>query len=253
MTDLELAVLAATEGAAVIRDWLPSAIDTAFKGDVDPVTNADLASESTIRSILSQHRPADAVVGEEEGGAITSSRTWVVDPLDGTVNFVHGLPHLAVSVALYVDGYGRVGVVADIGRREVFSAAAGSGAFLDGEPIRVSRRHHIDDSLIGVGFPYDRRQRAETYGAMVGRILGRARGLRRLGSAALDLAYVAAGRLDGYVEYSLQPWDVAAGAILVTEAGGSVTTERNENRPLSSAGPVVASNGLIHPDLLAVI
>lgn len=250
VTDLELAILVAGEGAAVVKDHFGTASDTHFKGTVDPVTEVDLAAEAKVRRLLAQHRPGDAIVGEEGGGSHSDRRTWIVDPLDGTINFVHGVPHVSVSIALYGDAEGLVGVVVDVMRGEVFSAQSGAGAFLDGRPIKASSEDRIDRSLIGVGFPYDRDQRAREYSSLVRRVLESAQGLRRLGSAALDLAYVAAGRLDGYVEHSLQPWDIAAGAILIAESGGIVTSEDGTKRDIASTGPVVASNGHIHSDLL---
>lgn len=250
MTDLELAKLVAGEAAAIVRRSFGQSTETEFKGAVDPVTEVDRAAESRVRTLLAEHRPGDSIVGEEEGGSHTDGRTWIVDPLDGTVNFVHHVPHVAVSVALYEQEQGLVGVVADVMRNEVFSAELGSGAFVGDRPLRVSSTEAIDRSLIGIGFPYDRDERSVEYSRTVQRILEKAQGIRRLGSAALDLAYVASGRLDGYVESSLHPWDIAAGAILIIEAGGTVTTTAGRQRIIASTAPVVASNGRIHDHLL---
>lgn len=253
VTDLELAKLVAGEAAAIVRRSFGQTTQIEFKGAVDPVTEVDRAAETRVRKLLTEHRPHDSIVGEEEGGSHTDDRTWIVDPLDGTVNFVHHVPHVAVSVALYEQGTGLVGVVVDVMRNEVFTAESGSGAFLDDRPLYVSRTDRMERSLIGVGFPYDRDERSVEYSRTVQRILERAQGIRRLGSAALDLAYVASGRLEGYVEASLQPWDIAAGAILITEAGGTVTSEAGTHRSITSTGPVVASNGRIHEDLLGFL
>jgi len=253
VTDLELAQMAAKQAAVVIRGHFAASTPTEFKGAVDPVTAVDRAAETLVRTLLSEHRPDDAIVGEEEGGEATSGRTWIVDPLDGTVNFVHGLPHVAVSIALYDGGTGLVGVVIDVIHDELFAAERGAGATVTGSPIVVSETGGLDQALVAIGFPYDRRHEAQTYGSTVVRILERAQGIRRLGAAALDLAYVAAGRVDGYVEHSLQPWDVAAGAVIVHEAGGRLTTELDTPRPVMSTGPVVVSNGHIHRELLEVI
>lgn len=253
MTDLELAQMAAQQAAAVIRGHFATATPTEFKGAVDPVTAVDRAAEALVRAVLSEHRPDDAVVGEEEGGHASSGRTWIVDPLDGTINFVHRLPHVAVSIALYEGATGLVGVIVDVMHDELFAARRGAGATLNGSPMAVSEAARLDQALVAIGFPYDRREKAQQYGSTVVRILERARGIRRLGAAALDLAYVAAGRVDGYVEHSLQPWDVAAGAVILHEAGGRITSEHDTPRPVMSTGPVVASNGHIHPELLGVI
>ncbi len=253
MTDLELAEMAAEQAAMVVRDQFGAGTPAEFKGEVDPVTAVDRAAEALVRRLLAEHRPGDAIVGEEEGGDAAQGRTWILDPLDGTVNFVHGLPHVAVSIALYDGEIGLVGVVADVVHDELFVAERGAGASVNGSPLSVSSVSEISRALVAIGFPYDRRQEAAAYGSTVVRILERAQGMRRMGSAALDLAYVAAGRVDGYVEHSLQPWDVGAGAVLIAEAGGRLTTTLNAKRPVMSTGPVIASNGHIHDELLGVM
>ncbi len=245
MTDRDVALEVAGDAAALIRERFGTVVGTDFKGEVDPVTETDRAAEHLIRTKLAELRPDDAVLGEEEGGT-SQGRTWIVDPLDGTINYLHGVPHFAVSVALYDTDRALVGVVIDVMRNEAFSAWAGGGADCDGVPIRVSDVASPRRALIGVGFPYDRQARAAEYGSVVSRILREFQGVRRAGSAALDLAYVAAGRFDGYVEASLQPWDVAAGSLLVTEAGGRITDPFGSLRPIQSTGPVIASNGALH-------
>jgi myo-inositol-1(or 4)-monophosphatase len=172
--------------------------------------------------------------------------------LDGTVNFVHHMPHVAVSVGLWEDGQAVAGVVIDVMHDEEFTAVAGQGCRLNGEPIKVSTQEHLGESLVVTGFPYDRRQRGRQYAAVVGAVLAEVQGLRRLGSAALDFAWVACGRFDAYWEYGLAPWDAAAGVLLVTEAGGRVSTAARAGFDLDSA-TVIASNGLVHDGLASVV
>jgi myo-inositol-1(or 4)-monophosphatase len=181
------------------------------------------------------------VLGEEGGGAETATTRWVVDPLDGTTNFVHGLPHYGPSIALEVDGETLVGVVVDVMRGQVFRATAGQGSFCDDVPMRVSDVRDLSQALVATGFAYDRRERAAFYLERVQRALVHCQGVRRAGAAALDLAYVADGRLDAYWEFHLSRWDVAAGRLLVTEAGGAVEPIPGESMgdrpcPLASNG-----------------
>jgi len=216
-----------------------------FKGSVNPVTDVDTASQEQILSILTKHRPGDTILAEEGPSDVEAGgRLWLVDPLDGTVNFLHGIPHVAVSVALLEDGVLRVGVVIDVFRDEEFSAVAGKGAWLNARQLRVSGLA-LDSSLSATGFPYDRRERASELGATVGQVLSHAQGLRRMGTAALDLAWVAAGRFDVYWEVKLYPWDVAAGILLIREAGGIVS--RPDGAPATPFDSnFVASNGVSH-------
>ena len=223
MNDLTLAVAAAEAGAAIVAEAFGQVSTAEFKGAVDPVTETDHHAESAILETLATHRPDDAVLAEERGGSRDlTGRHWVVDPLDGTVNFLHGIPQVSVAVALYEDGRPRVGVIVDPLRRERFTAETGAGAQLNGSPIAVSTRP-LNEGVIATGFPYDRRQQGARYASIVGAVLEEARGIRRLGSAALDLAWVACGRIDGYWEFGLAPWDIGAGMVIVLEAGGIVT------------------------------
>ena len=251
MDDLSLARHAAFLAAAEIAARFGTLDHADFKGIVDPVTEADRAAEEVIVSILADNRPDDGILAEEGGAADSASgRRWVVDPLDGTVNFVHGFPQVAVSIGLEDDSGPLVAVIRDAIRNDEFTAIRGEGAFLDGEPMRVSGRTELGRSLVSTGFAYDRQQRAGEYLAVVDAVMRRARGIRRGGSAALDLAWVACGRLDAHWEFNLAPWDVAAGRLLVTEAGGTVTA--------SDGGPathhdIVASNGGVHEELRTVV
>ena len=246
MDDLAVAMAAARAGAEVITSAGASGRAVAYKGDVDPVTETDSASEAAVLEVIRAHRPADHVLAEESGGAgWESGRVWIVDPLDGTVNFLHGLPHVGVSVGLWVDGVPAVGVVADPYRNEVFHAEAGRGAFMNGHGIKVSPTDQLNRSLIVTGFPYDRQQRATEYAATLGKVLARVQGIRRLGAATLDFCWVAAGRFDGYWEYGLGPWDAAAGVLILAEAGGR-TTDFEAGPYILGSSTVLATNGHIH-------
>ncbi len=246
MNDLDVAIAAGLAGAAAIRG-AGGDLDTRMKGVVDPVTAVDLAAERAVLGVIGEHRPHDAVLSEEGGGSDDpgAGRLWVVDPMDGTVNFIHRVEHVSVSVGLWVDDTPEVGVVVDVFRQRVFAAQAGRGATVDGVPMRVNDRPPAE-SLIAIGFPYDRQERADTYGEMVARVLADFRDARRFGSAALDLAWVAEGRVDGYTEVGLQPWDVAAGILLVREAGGVVLDEHGgdaglRSRSWAAGSPALAS------------
>lgn len=225
MDDLDLAKAAALLGADIVAGWADR-LDTAdFKGVGNPVTEADRESEQAIIDLIRRHRPTDGIVGEEGASSVgRSGREWLIDPLDGTVNFLHGFPQVSVSVAVTDAGGGIAGVVRDVFRDEEFAAARGEGATLNGESMTVTGRSALDESLIATGFSYDRHERGQEYGRILGEMLRHVRGIRRGGSAALDLAWVACGRLDGYWEERLGPWDVAAGLLLVTESGGTVTS-----------------------------
>jgi myo-inositol-1(or 4)-monophosphatase len=252
-SDLEIAVAAARAGASVVRDAFGTGVRPEFKGAVDPVTAVDHSAEAAILAVIGDRRPADATLSEESGGVgWDGPRVWIADPLDGTVNFVHGLPHVAVSVALWDRGEPVVGVVIDVIRGEEFTAVAGAGAFCDGSPISVSRETDMARSLVVTGFPYDRNRRAEVYATVLGRVLALVQGIRRTGSAALDICYVACGRFDAYWEYGLAAWDVAAGMLILTEAGGTVTGFGGAPyRP--GAGGLVASNGAVHRPLVDAV
>lgn len=228
MEDLEVAVVAARAGGAVVADAFGRHQVAVFKARNDPVTEVDRVAEAAIAQVLVAHRPDDAVLGEEGteargGGLDRIGRRWLVDPLDGTVNFVHGVPQVAVSVALYDGNRGLTGVVFDPLRNELFAADAGRGATMNGAPIRVTAIDDLGDALVATGFPYDHHRHAAAYTATLTAVLERVNGIRRIGSAALDLCYVANGRFDGYWEYQLKPWDLAAGVLIAREAGAVAT------------------------------
>ncbi len=255
--DVAIAIEAARAGADTVRRGFRQSFRTELKGSVDPVTDVDREAEAEVTAVLARMAPEDSILAEEGGGAgWRENRVWIVDPLDGTVNFVNRLPQVAVSVALWSDGRPLVGVVIDVTREEEFVASAGVGATCNGEPIRVSETALLADSLLATGFPYDRQEHAAAYLAVMERVMTRSRGTRRMGAAALDMAWVACGRFDGYWEHGgpagVKPWDAAAGTLLVTEAGGMATDDRGAEFVLEPRAFVV-SNGKIHEELRQIV
>lgn len=226
------------------------------KGAIDLVTEIDLAIERAFRTMIAERFPEHAVLGEEFEASGDREATprfcWVLDPIDGTTNYAHGVPIFCASLALEIDGQPVVAAVYDPNRRELFTAEKGAGAWLNGVPLRVSRAATLIDSLLVTGFPYNIHQDGSGLIELFADFMSRSRAVRRLGSAALDLCYVAAGRFDGFWEAKLQPWDMAGGALIVEEAGGRVTTL--DGGPFTSrAGSVLATNGHIHAEMLETI
>ncbi|MGC4085764.1 MAG: inositol monophosphatase family protein [Vicinamibacterales bacterium] len=225
-----------------------------LKGAIDLVTEVDVAIEREFRARIAERFPDHVVLGEEMGGSSTPPEgpCWVFDPIDGTTNFAHGLPIFCSSLALEVNGVAQLAAVYDPTRRELFTAERGGGAFLNGKPMRVSSQATLIEAVLVTGFPYDVHARVAEIVGLFAEFVGRARAVRRLGSAAVDLCYVAAGRLDGFWERDLNAWDIAGGALLVEESGGTITNFRGD--PFTSRGrEVVASNGLIHQAMVDVI
>jgi myo-inositol-1(or 4)-monophosphatase len=226
------------------------------KGAIDLVTEIDLDIEREFRAMIAERFPDHAVLGEEFGNEDDRDRVpqfcWVFDPIDGTTNYAHGLPIFCSSLALEVDGQPMVAAVYDPSRRELFTAERGQGARLNGQPLHVSAATTLIDALLVTGFHYEVHQDPEEVVALFGKFITQARAIRRLGSAALDLCYVAAGRFDGFWEKKLQPWDVAGGALIVSEAGGRVTA-MSGGPYASREGSVLATNGLIHTQMLKTI
>ena len=244
-TDREVAIAAARVGADVIRRTFGRTVIPEMKGSVNPVTEIDRAAERAVLSVIESVRPDDAILSEEQGGRTEPhGRRWIVDPLDGTVNFVHGIPQVSVSVGLWDGAVPLAGAVIDVTRGEVFSAARGEGARLGDHPIRVSSRSNLSECVIATGFPYDRDVHALAYTRVMGQVMSRARDVRRLGSAALDFAWVACGRVDGFWEYGLHPWDVAAGLLLVHEAGGLSADLVTEPATPDSTDFILAAPGI---------
>jgi myo-inositol-1(or 4)-monophosphatase len=246
---------AALAAGAVLRQNYYKPHRITMKGAIDPVTESDLQAQEMIIALIRQSFPDHGFLAEEttgEGVAQAPSPVagyrWIIDPLDGTVNFAHGYPAFCVSIAFEAAGRLEYGVIYDPLRDELFEARRGSGARLNGQPIKVSTIDRLERALVATGFPYDIRERLpETLGRME-RILEKVQGLRRGGSAALDMAYVACGRFDGFYEENLKPWDTAAGLLLISEAGGRITTLAGGLYDIYSAN-ILASNGGLHESL----
>jgi myo-inositol-1(or 4)-monophosphatase len=245
-------------GSGLMRRFRrPSELRVREKGPADYVSNADLESEQTLKSILLGAHPARGFMAEEgapeQAGTTLDRERYIVDPLDGTTNFLHGVPHFAVSIALEKEGRIVAGVVFDPAKDEMFAAELGRGAWAGSEALGVSLDADLSNALVATGIPHSNaRHRHERYLGMLGAMMGEAAGIRRLGAAALDLAYVAAGRFGLFFEFGLSRWDIAAGALLVEEAGGRVTDPAGGDGFLS-AGNVLATNGRMHPRALALL
>jgi myo-inositol-1(or 4)-monophosphatase len=248
---LEIGVEAALAGGAVLQSYWGALERIQEKGRPgDLVTEADKAAEVEILAILRQRLPEHSILAEESGqmGDRDNPYVWAIDPLDGTTNYAHQYPCYAVSVGLLIDGVPQVGVVLDPSRQELFCAARGLGATCNGVPIQVSATAELSKSLLVTGFAYDRHQTTDNNYAEFCYLTHLTQGVRRSGSAALDLAAVASGRLDGYWERGLSPWDITAGIILVEEAGGRVTAYDGSLLQLRS-GRLLATNGHLHTSL----
>jgi myo-inositol-1(or 4)-monophosphatase len=244
----------AREAGALLMQYFQKHIKIEYKGDADLVTAADRASEALIRERIQQQFPGHDVLGEEQGlNDQGSDYRWYVDPLDGTTNFAHGYPVFCVSMAVELRAQGRqarrvAGVVYDPTRDELFSAELGKGAHLDGAPIQVSSTAHLKECLVATGFPSHKRHKNPNI-HFYHQITLRTHGVRRAGSAALDLCNVACGRFDGFWEFNLNAWDTAAGALIVEEAGGKVSRFDDSEFEIDSR-ETLASNGLVHPALV---
>lgn len=218
------------------------------KGENEFVTRVDRAAEDAIIEVIQERYPDHAFLAEESGMRGTGDHVWVIDPLDGTTNFIHGLPIFAVSIALRIKGRIQLGCVYDPNRQEIFTAIRGQGAQVDGHKIRVSGRRGLDGALIGTGFPYRSMDNIRPYLRMLEDVLRETAGVRRPGAAALDLAYLAAGRLDGFWEFGLKTWDIAAGSLILREAGGLISELQGDGDYLES-GNIVAGSPKVHDAL----
>jgi len=252
---LNIAVDTAQAAGALIRQRFGSVMDVNYKGTVNPVTTTDTEAEAIIIQRLHSAFPHHLILGEESGGSHwnTTKPIWLIDPLDGTNNFAHSFPHICVSLGFMDHGEYAVGVIYDPLRDETFTASRGGGAWLNGSLIHVSKTTPLSRAFLATGFPYIRRTASFNNARMFDYFLRRSQGVRRAGSAALDIAYVACGRFDGFWEPSLHPWDLAAGALLVEEAGGRVSDFSDGVSRLISGEEVVSSNGLIHQEMLDVL
>lgn len=246
-------------GAALRLNYLKPH-EVRLKGIIDPVTESDLQAQDISLALIRRHFPEHSFLAEEEVGEAgsqgplppNSPPRWIIDPLDGTVNFAHGVPMFCVSIACETAAGLEYGVIYDPLRDEVFEAFRGGGATLNGQAIRVSRTAGLNAALLATGFPYDIRERLPQTMARLARMLGLSQGVRRAGSAALDLAYVACGRFDGFYEEHLKPWDTAAGLLIIAEAGGAITTF--DGGPYTIFSPTIAAtNGLLHAALLEAL
>jgi myo-inositol-1(or 4)-monophosphatase len=251
----EAAIDFAREAGAIVREGYGRRHAPEHKGRIDLVTEYDRRSEAKLLSLIAARFPGHGVLAEESGahaGVSASRARWVIDPLDGTTNFAHNYPFFGVSVGVEVDGAVAAGAVYDPVRDEMFAAAQGGGATLNGQPVRVSGCERIEDALLVTGFPYDVREHPERHLPLFQDFLVRAQGIRRDGSAALNLCYLAMGRFDGFWEGSLSAWDVAAGSLIVREAGGAITDYAGG--PFRIDGrQICASGAALHPRLLEVL
>lgn len=253
---LEVAERAAAAGGEIVARYYRDGIDLHAKQDEgwNLVSRADVESERAIVAVIREAFPEHEILGEEEAAAdLSAEHVWIVDPLDGTNNFAHGIPHFAVSIGYRHAGEPTVGVILNPITGDTYTATRGGGAFANGERASVSQATSLDEVFVGVGFYYDR-------GAMMQSTLDAIRdlfhekihGIRRFGTASLDLVHVGLGRFGAYFEYTLSPWDFAAGELFVTEAGGRITTARGEPLPLAKSS-VLASNGPLHDASLEIV
>ena len=254
---LNFAIQTAREAGHLLAERFGRTLQITNKSELDLVTESDLASERLIIERIQTYHPRHAILAEESGVSATAERDqqsewrWIIDPLDGTTNYAHGYPCFCVSMGLEHKGKMEVGVIYDPMRDELFTAERGAGASLNGRRIQVSPRANLSSALLCTGFPYDVRERSQ-FARHFANFIMNAQGVRRDGAAALDLAYVACGRFDGFWEEGLKPWDVAAGMLMVEEAGGRVSNYAGE--PLSIyQPPILASNGLLHEEMMRVL
>ena len=252
---LNVMTAAATKAArGLVRDFGEiENLQVSKKGPADFVTTADKKAEEVLVAGLTKARPRFGFLLEEGGkieGADTSNR-WIIDPLDGTTNFLHGIPHFSISIALERDGEPVAGVIYEPITDQMFWAEKGQGAYLNGRRIRVSARHRLEESLFATGIPFAGKQDHDRFLSQLKAVMAVSAGVRRFGSAALDLAYVAAGRYEGFWEFGLHPWDIAAGIVLVREAGGFVTDIGGGG--MMESGEILAANDSLHGPLLKIL
>jgi myo-inositol-1(or 4)-monophosphatase len=252
---LNFAIETARDAGRLLLEKFGRGIKVSKKGDINLVTEADLASEALIIERIRSHYPKHTILAEESGTAVAAGGDtawkWIIDPLDGTTNYAHGYPCFCVTLAVEHHEEIVIGVTFDPTRDELFATERGRGASLNGKPMHVSDTQDLGDALIVTGFPYDFKGRPH-FARNLTQFLIESRGVRRDGSAAIDMAYVACGRFDGFWEEGLNPWDMAAGVLLIEEAGGQVSGYDSSNFSIYHP-PIVASNGLIHSQMLRVL
>jgi myo-inositol-1(or 4)-monophosphatase len=247
-------IAAAYQGAEILRSRFGKISQVDKKGAIDLVTEADIASEEKIVSVIQTAFPDHAILAEESGlSKTTSEYKWLIDPLDGTTNFAHQVPIYTISIAFAIEDNICMGLVLNPVNTELFTAIHGQGAHLNGSPICVSSINRTRDSLLVTGFPYDLQNHFDTIIQRYAKCLKAAQGIRRLGSAALDLCYVACGRFEGFWEQNLKPWDTAAGSLIATEAGATVTDFSNQRFRNGTSKEILATNGHIHRAMLSLL
>lgn len=251
--ELKFAEELAKKAGLLLKSKFNQKHDITYKGDINIVTEADKMSEDLIISEIISVFPDHGILSEESPSITGSaSARWIIDPLDGTTNYAHAFPVFCVSIALEIEDCAAIGVIYDPMRDELFTATRNNGAFLNGSKIKVSAINNLTRSLLATGFPYDIRDSMENNLDYFNAMAIKVQAIRRAGAAALDLAYIAAGRFDGFWELKLKPWDTAAGSLIVQEAGGSISDMSGNNWNISSAG-MIASNGLIHQQMLDIL
>ncbi|MFN0279020.1 MAG: inositol monophosphatase family protein [Pyrinomonadaceae bacterium] len=252
---LNFAIETARDAGQLLLEKFDRNIKVSKKGDINLVTEADLASEALIIERIKSYYPKHSILAEESGNAVTfggeNTWKWIIDPLDGTTNYAHGYPCFCVTLALEHDGEVVIGVTHDPTRNELFAAERGRGASMNNKPIRVSETEDLADALTVTGFPYDFKSR-ENFARHLTEFLLNSRGVRRDGSAAIDMAYVACGRFDGFWEEGLNPWDIAAGVLLIEEAGGQISGYDGSKFSIYKP-PILASNGFIHSQMMSIL
>lgn len=246
-------IAAAYKSGKILTSYIGNVFDIRGKGLKDLVTEADLHSEKSIIRTIQDHFPDHAILAEESGTNPGDDRyQWIIDPLDGTINFAHQLPFFSISIAFALEGKTVMGIVFNPVNGELFSAVSGKGAWLNNTAIQVSKTQKIEDSLLATGFPYNVVDELEPVIGRLSKLLKHAQGIRRLGSAALDLCYVGCGRLDGYWEQNLKPWDTAAGVLIAAEAGAVISDFSNAPFTIDK-NEIAVSNGNFHKEMISLL